>query len=260
MVSGLFGASLGAIVTFFLNRKTARLDRQLKNTELDKASSYRFGDAVARLQSDSLGVRMGAIYELKKLGKDSSEDQEIIVRILGPYIRTRIEGEERLTNLLARPNVDVFLACEIVSHFFVENSENKINLATIKASDLSLYDIELHGANLFNARFQGASLSKAELQKANLSMSILEKAHLTDANLSQADLTFAHLQEAMLYDANLQEADLLGANLQKAKLSGTDLRGAKNLTAAQLLEAIVDDTTQLDPELRAEYDRLKAEQ
>ena len=53
---------------------------------------------------------------------------------------------------------------------------------------------------------------------------------------------------------------LLGASFRKADLRGADLRDAQNLTAEQILDAIIDDTTLLDPDVRAEYDRLKAAQ
>jgi hypothetical protein len=43
-------------------------------------------------------------------------------------------------------------------------------------------------------------------------------------------------------------------------LRGADLSCAKGLTAEQLLGAIIDDSTVLDPKLRAEYERLKAGQ
>ena len=54
--------------------------------------------------------------------------------------------------------------------------------------------------------------------------------------------------------------NLQGTSLDSTVLHGSHLRLAKNLTATQLLDAIIDDTTLLDDELRAEYDRLKAEQ
>lgn len=60
---------------------------------------------------------------------------------------------------------------------------------------------------------------------------------------------------AMLRDANLSEADATsalfrGADFENAKLSGTilrgaDLRDARNLTAQQLAEAIIDEATLL---------------
>jgi len=74
----------------------------------------------------------------------------------------------------------------------------------------------------------------------------------------------AKLREGYWNEPDLSGISLRGANLTAAKLwetnlKGADLRGA-TLTAAQLLEAHIDDTTLLDPNLRAEYERLKAEQ
>ena len=78
------------------------------------------------------------------------------------------------------------------------------------------------------------------------------------------DFGVFHLENAKLPKAQLrggifEEANLTGVDFRGANLSGANLIAAIGLTAAQLLEAIVDDTTRLDPDLRAEYDRLKAE-
>jgi len=74
------------------------------------------------------------------------------------------------------------------------------------------------------------------------------------------DLQEFELNGAVLFGADMQGAGFAYTHLQGTDLRSADLRGAIFLTAEQLLEAIVDDTTLLDPELRAEYDRLKAGQ
>jgi len=223
--SGLLGALLGSIVPFLLNRKVSRAEYELKLAELDKTSSYRFGEAVARLQNDSLGVRMGALFELKKLGLESKTDQEIIVQILSPFIKEHMKPQhllesEHFLGDRQRPDWDVYIACEMAALFFMDTN-CMISLAFLQASGLDLYKFSLDGARLQAADFRGTILRRAKLK-----------------------------------GVDLDRAKLQGANFT----AGADLRGAKNLTAAQLLEAIIDDTTKLDPDLRAEYDRLKAEQ
>jgi hypothetical protein len=233
--SGLLGAVLGSIVPFLLNKRTSKVEYELKKAELDRTYNYRFGDAVARLQDDSLGVRIGALYELEKLGLDPSHkhEQEAIVQILSPYIKKRIEKPEYLHQSdyqpayyqgLRSPENDVFIAGTIVSLFFGSTSR-RASLGFLKADEIDGYRIKLEGACLYDAHF--------------------ERARLVRASLKRADLRNAHFKETILNEANLE---------------GADLRYADKITAEQLLSAHIDNTTLLDPDLRAEYERLKAEQ
>lgn len=244
-LSGLLGAFIGGAVPAWYNRKNALLDRQLKYAELDKTSSYRLGDALARLQSDELGVRMGALFELKKLGLASPEEQENIVRVLGPFIRRGIENQ---------PDDDVFLAAEMTSLFY-DQTKQRINLDQLQASGIFLRNIRFQGTILRDAKFLDARLNNANFQDAHLRLANFSDANLSGANFSGADLGCA----------DFQGADLGWADFQKAEFFSTDLRGAKlkwvkNLTAEQLLEAKIDENTQLDPDLRAELDALRAQQ
>ena len=211
----------------------------------------RFTHAIEHLKDKSLAIRMGALYELKKLGQEDEGLQEIIVRILNPFIREGIEGIENKKLLLPpisihdfpRPNEDVFVACEIASLFY-EQSNCHITLWNLNAAGLNLNYIHLKGADLLGAQLQGTLLWEAQLQ---------------ETNLSQAQLQSAYLFRAQLQKASLFHAQLFNAVIGSAELAATNLQDA-NLTVAQLLEAEVDDTTLLAPDLRAEYDRLKAEQ
>ena len=296
------------------DREAAQLERTVAR---EAAQRDRFTYAIEHLKDESLAIRMGALFELKKLGLDNPKEQENIVRILSSFIKGRIENRKLLKKPkvqggLPKPTEDVFLACEITSLFSVHGG--KALLSYLTAEGVYLHSIELHGAllqradltdsimndadliesdmcfaNLQRASFERATLQRAILQEANLQDARLESANLqtTDlmkTNLQGANLKFANLQNANLTSANLRGADLAvadfreaflgGANFQIACLIGVDFKGAdfweadlrgaslvgaKNLTATQLLNAIIDSSTRLDPDLRAKYDCLKAE-
>ncbi|MFF3327802.1 pentapeptide repeat-containing protein [Streptomyces sp. NPDC002889] len=57
---------------------------------------------------------------------------------------------------------------------------------------------------------------------------------LSNANLTYADLT---------------GADLTGAHLTRAQLTGAQLTGAENLRAEQVVDAVIDSTTELPSDL-----------
>ena len=209
-----FVAVIGIAVsclTYLSQRATTIEDREAQRLA-DR--NNRFTYAIEHLKDESLAIRMGALFELKKLGLEDEELQENIVRILNPFIREGIENKDlfqlpRKENGFPRPNDDIPLACEIASTF-VSQSRFFFYLVYLKAPGVNLGEFELNNANLYGADLQGASFNYTHLQRA--------------------DLRYA------------------------------DLRGSLFLTTDQLLDAIVDDTTLLDPDLRAEYDRLKAEQ
>ena len=212
-------------------RKHIIFEEQSK-LERDGKMSDRLTRAIENLHNkDSLAVREGALFELKRLGLDFPQEQENIVRILGPFIREGIEGVPRNEDdkklPLPRPADDVFIACEIVSLFY-NKTGYRVELQGLKAEKLNLYHIQLQGAGLWKAQLQGAGLLNAQLQGADL------------------------------FKTQLQGADLLNAQLQEADLFFAQLKGANGLCAKQLLYARHVEAADLDDDLRAEYNRLKA--
>jgi len=206
-----------AVLGIILSAKTFSLTAKEKAAQRKMAQSDRFARAIDHLKDESIHIRMGALYELQRIGLEDPKEQVSIVRILSRYVRDRIEDRKylhpsRFYEEKVRPSEDVTLASEITSLF--DAPTNWLQLHYLKADCV--------------------------------------------------DLGIFQLQHAEFYDAQLREAafphaNLLGTIFRGANLKGADLRKAINLTASQLLDAIVDDTTLLDPDLRAEYDRLKAE-
>ncbi|MCA1697395.1 MAG: hypothetical protein LC790_00195, partial [Actinobacteria bacterium] len=86
--AGALGA-MGAIYTartFALNRDTAA-----RNHELDRAGQIteRFTRAIDQLGSDKLAVRLGGIYALERIARDSKDDHPQVVEVLTAYVRER---------------------------------------------------------------------------------------------------------------------------------------------------------------------------
>jgi len=223
-------------------------------TQWNAARSNRFTSAIEHLKDESLAIRMGALFELKKLGQASKNEQEDILRLLNPFIREGIENPELLLlpnteKDFSRPQEDIFIACDLVAQFWFQGksisfwelmpanwvvsgqSECSISLEYLRAERINLEGITLTGAYLPSANLQGAYLRFANLQKTRLEY----------AELQRADLVCANLQEAKLICANLSNADLTSANLQGARLGNADLREASflysDLTGADLYSA-----------------------
>lgn len=265
-------ATLGIVVSFLTYLRT----EEERSIQRAFAQNARFSDAVERLESKSLYVRMAGLFELRQIGLDDQERQESIIRILGPFIRDGIENRELIltrregggANTIYRPKEDVFLAAEISSLFwkqiYLDSARDTIfvDLNNLQAENIDLSGIDLKGANLMRANFQDSNLFGANFYCAFLSYAEFQGALLSNANFQYAELAFTNLQDTSLFGANFQNAFLFiqarylrGANLQHA-----DLRGVRTLFGVQQLleEAFIDDTTLIDPS--EDFDRLHIQQ
>jgi uncharacterized protein YjbI with pentapeptide repeats len=265
LIAGLFAA--GALVftarNFTLSRRTFELTEQGQVTE-------RYTKAIEQLGSDKLDVRIGGIYALERVARDSARDHPTVIEVLTAFIRehsreqwpTPVEGREPERSI--RP--DVQAAVTVVARRDEKRDTDPIDLsgadlarADISATDLSganLLGADLRGADLtltdlIGARLAGVDLIGARLSGAKLSGADLAGAILADANLSDTDPDYPFRVRVDLDDADLRGADLTGARLTNAylghadltdaRLTGADLTGgdlfATNLTGADLHDA-----------------------
>jgi len=263
----------------------------------ETARSGRLSSAVLRLCDDNMAVRIGALYEFKKLTVDSPRDRDMILEILSTFVREGIEtlSRERLwpeeeetwhdlslkmmEEVMRRPKEDVFIAAEVISYMFTEYGL-RADLQELRANGLDLYKFVLKGADLSGAQFQGSSLFRASLEggifrtihsteeiggrmynivlAADFTCALMNATLFSGAILECSTFRHTDLIDMRLNGMNLSMIDFEGALFINVDLKGANLEDTYNLTAEQLLNAAIDDTTLLDPDLRAEYDRLKA--
>jgi uncharacterized protein YjbI with pentapeptide repeats len=238
LAAGLFaaGALVFTALNFTLSRHTFELTEQGQVTD-------RFTKAIEQLGSDKLDVRIGGVYALERVARDSAKDHPTVMEVLTAFIRehsreqwprsdTGSPEQKRLT----RP--DVQAAVTVVGRRDAKRDIRRIDLngAVLPGADLSFADLssaDLFRADLTDIYLFGADLSDASLIRANLVGANLFETNLTGAHLSSADLSDAHFNGADLSGANLE-----GANLTRADLGGTDLTGA-HLTGAHLYGAVL---------------------
>lgn len=213
-------AAIGAIYTartFALNRQGHELSRQGQITD-------RFTRAVDQLGNDSLDVRLGGIYALERLARESRDDHGPIMEILTAFVREharwsphvntpsesidqrgpgapprRGEGESNLVS------TDVQAVLTVLGRRDVARDQGLI---------LDLHGTVLSGAVLVGAHLEHSDLRGAHLERAELFSAHLDVAHLEEAHLEHAQLVGAHLKLAVLTDAHLEGADLCGTNFE----------------------------------------------
>ncbi|MGN9788669.1 pentapeptide repeat-containing protein [Nonomuraea sp. ZG12] len=207
--------------------------RQAQRTAEQGQITDRYTKAVEQLGSTKLDVRLGSIYALERLAKDSPRDHQTVYDVLAAFVREHDSKPSILiTDLPEIPATDVHAAMTVIGRRDATQDVRKPDLFLIRMPGTDLRGAKLSGANLYGAELFESNLSGADLSGADLTSATLSGADLTGADLSGATLTRATLTEL----GDIRAADLTGANLASANLAWTALTGV-NLSGADLTSA-----------------------
>jgi hypothetical protein len=179
----------------------------------------RFTKAVDQLanKDKEIDARLGGIYALERISRNSQDDRGAVLEILSAYIRghapwppqdERYPAEElsfKLPTLRVR-SPDIQAAVTVLGRSSRAPSTLRLALSEVDLRRCTLTD---------------ANLESAQLRQANLGLSFFLR-----TNLREAFLFDANLQGSMLQEAILEGAFLLAANLRGANLQAVDLRRA----------------------------------
>jgi uncharacterized protein YjbI with pentapeptide repeats len=244
-------------------------DRQRRITE-----SY--SKAVEQLASDKIEIRLGGIYTLERISRESLDDYWTVMVTLCAFVRERARRkalERACSETVARfygmsdttetrtPPTDIAATLAVIVRREERGRKREREVVipfkrgqvteelALGGMALDLHEADLSGAN-FSAAFGRADFRQADLRGTDLSRATLSGVDLRFANLDRANLSGAVLWATLLSMArltitNFSMADCLGADFRGANLEGADLREAQNLSERQLSEAIGDALTQL---------------
>ena len=206
----------------------------------------RFSRAVEHLASENADVRIGGLYVLERISKDSPKDRRFVQVTIGNFVRNRSSWpavlhptpavDEDLAWLRMRAP-DVQAAVTILARRPVARDAPRLLL-----SYTDLRSVELEGQQLTDAIMRRSNLARARLQGTRM-----DGCDLFAADLRKANLRGACLRKASLRNAYLEGADLRGADLTDADLRGADMR-ALHLDEARLDGAHVDAKTIWPPD------------
>lgn len=235
----IFGGVFFSLIIAYFTWRTVRSSE--RNVELSREGQVteRFTKAIEQLgDTTNLAKRLGGIYALERIARDSPRDYWTIMEVLTAYVREnapRKEGQGQLQP--AHPAADIHAILTVLGRRALRYGEGEENRLDLQKTDL-------RGANLVGAQLEGVIFKDAQLQEANFRRAQLQRAILSDAQLQGAIFKGAELQGANFVGAQLQ-----GAYLWEIDLSGVDLRGAELegacVSKAQLQRAVIDTKTQL---------------
>ena len=176
-------AGLAALGSLVMAARTYRLTQQGQITD-------RYTKAIEQLGSDKPEVRLGGIYALERIAKDSAPDGATIAEVLTAFIRGRTPWPPRRPD---QPSEDTPI--------------KEIPFLRYRAPDVQ------------------AALSALGRQP---SMTATQPLNLSDTDLRRADLSNADLQGARLLGARLQGTNVRAAQLQRVNLCHAQLQGARS--------------------------------
>ena len=220
LLQGLGGLAIiaGAVFTY----------RQLRVTREGQVTD-RFTKAIDQLDEDKgLAVRLGGLYALERIAKDSKPDRTTVAEVLCAYVRTQAPWPEKPTpeadravaaagQNLGHDKVLQDLIARLPDVYATSRILGRWHRAIGPTPVLSLHNADLRRAALRGDHFPHADFRSTNLQEADLSGARLEGAHLEDAILVNA-----WLKDIVLTGAHLQRADLSGARLEGARLQGAE--------------------------------------
>ena len=237
VLAGLYSS----VKTFDLQRQSGDLQRQSADTQREGQITDRFTKAIDQLGALAPGggteangqakinlvVRLGGIYALERIARDSPKDHWTIMEVLTTYVRENAYPLNSEETLAASPLVraDVQSVLTVLG---------RRNITRDPVGQLDLNHANLNGSDLILAHMEGANLSFAQLRKAKFYQAYLSKTEFIGANLDEADF---------------YNADLAGADLSYASLKGADFSSAHNIKPEQLDKTTGDEKTKLPPEI-----------
>jgi hypothetical protein len=215
----------------------------------------RFTRAIDQLGNKQLEIRLGGIYALERIARDSKKDHSPIMEILTAYVRQRVpwqpkddplwQGDQSAVEMpsaknepaLPKPATDIQAILTVLGRRIRVSGQGEEQRFDLAGTDL-------RGANLTGTRLEGANFMGAHLEQASLDSAYLHWAILAGTHLEGANLSSARLKGAVLVTAHLEGVSFMGAHLEQA-----NLQLARNLTVEQLCTVHTLYQAQLDPPL-----------
>ena len=185
LLQGLVVTAL--LIGAFLTWRQLQVSKEGQVTE-------RFTRAIEQLGSEKLDVRLGAIFALERIAKDSSTDLGAVVEVLSAYIREHspwpprnIEspswqepGQAPLSEMQEFPTLRV-RAADIQAALTVLAQRLAISAEFVNLSATDLRRANLRFASFGRASFWGSNLQGARVHSANFAEVLLNMADFRDA-------------------------------------------------------------------------------
>lgn len=237
----------------------------------------RYAKAIEQLGNPNADVRIGGIYGLERIARDSTTDRETIIEVLTTFVREHTRSGHQ-TPAESEVEADVQAAVTVIGRRpSAETETHRLDFYHSGLNGVNFRSGNFKGALFYYSRLDHASFAGANVEQAGLSFCRAQVAAFTRSSARGANFVNAKYVNSWFLAADLTDTDFYGCDLSgsdfgrryaeegnpplppavvtnarfpHAKLSGTNLRGVdlrtvRGLTQDQLKEAVTDDNTLL---------------
>jgi len=241
--------------------------REIKKHETKANPSGATSQGIS-ITEPNIEVRLGAIYALERIAKDSERDHWPIMEVLCAYIRNpqnsgapakrEKDSTDDWRKSIRPPRIDVQAALTVIGRRSPERIQYEIaNYLRLNLEGANLQDAILsHGdfsravfrlASLDSARIDFAKLESANFWGASMDSATFQCCQLRDAcfassTLNHASIVRSFAENCLFHKARLFETIFFETNLDGARLFDTDLSHA-HVQHHQLIGTLGDATT-----------------
>jgi uncharacterized protein YjbI with pentapeptide repeats len=251
-IGGLLGGA--AIAWAALRQAGIAVRRHHAQTEADRQRriTESFSKAVEQLASDKIEARLGGIYTLERISRESEAEYWPVMEILTAFVRERGRWQEPDTATLEklrllylwgnnsrfrrRPehelSTDIAAVLAVINRREVRDRKREreqgwhLDFSGADLREVFWKEAHLEGAHFTETHLEGAYLEGAHLEGASFWQAHLEGAYIWKAHLKNADFTGAYLQSAELREAHLEGATFIDAELERTYFERAYLDGA----------------------------------
>jgi uncharacterized protein YjbI with pentapeptide repeats len=277
-------AGIVAVGALFYNARNHSISKRTYELAERGQVTDRYTKAVEQLASKATEVRLGGIYALERIARDSPEDHQTVIDVLCAFVRNYSPPSTDADvgqDDEVQTAVEIQTAMQVIGRRNISHDQGPLDLRNAKLRGLELFDADLSGCYMPSADLSHCSLHRVGLQNAKLMYIEVNNSHLVDVDMSRCLLTRSSFRESYMERVNLAEADLSdysnlsestmrwvrleGSNLEDAtfsrtsmnemnlvdvdlavtNLSGADLWNVEGLSARSFIGALVDESTQL---------------
>ena len=218
-----FGALIYSARNHLISRRTYDLAERGQVTNL-------FTKAVEQMSSTAIEIRLGGIYALERIARDSAPDHQMIVEVLCAYVRGHATEsapypEDDEGNRIVPTDVQVVM--QVLGRRNALHDKMPLDLRGVSLPGLELYDADLSGCFMPNSDLSHCSFHRVSMVGSRLMYSNFDMSHIVDTDMTGSSLVRTSFKEAYIYNVIF---------------SGSDLSNYSSLSSAQLFKVALNDT------------------
>lgn len=232
-------AGLGFFLTAIIGWKNYKISE-------DKNVSERFIKAIELLSDDRIQMRLGGVYSLERIARDSKEDHPVVMDVLLAFIRDRSQRRINSKDSFLQDFMNQIDAQKSMNQIDAKNTNNTEDIRSailVVVQRNRKYDKENFEPNLQHACLDGLNLSNLNLEKFNFSNASLKGTILKGSRLAYANFNMANLDNAKLQNTKAFSASFMYSSMKWVRLDSNSSWMNVDLRYATLNEANINGAT-----------------